>query len=275
MKLKRNGKAVSIFTIKFLVGLLICSPVLLAIMFSFFPNTEIGTIPLKFITKNPTLENFAYVFNNVPIFTYLKNSLIMLVIVIPIQIVLGSLAAYSFAFFDFPLKNALFTIVLSALAIPGEVTIIANYGTVQSMGLTDTYLGLCIISFVDISGMFMLRQHMMSLPPSLWEAARMDGCGHMRYFASVVLPLSKSIIIAKVLNGFIGVYNAYVWPMMVTSTEEMRTIQTGIAGLVRDMYWNPGGALAGAVVSMIIPVAIYIIGLDQIVAGMTAGAVKN
>ena len=121
----------------------------------------------------------------------------------------------------------------------------------------------------------MLRQHMMSLPPSLWEAARMDGCGHMRYFASVVLPLSKSIIIAKVLNGFIGVYNAYIWPMIVTSTEEMRTIQTGIAGLVRDMYWNPGGALAGAIICMVIPVVVYIFGTDQIVSGLTSGAVKS
>lgn len=275
MKAKRKGKAGMIFAVKFLVGLLVCSPVLLAILFSFFPNGEIGTIPLKFITKNPTFENFAYVFHNVPIFTYLKNSLIMLVIVIPVQIILGSLAAYAFAFFEFPLKNALFTLVLSALAIPAEVTIIANYGTVQTLGLMNTYLGLCIISFVDIAGMFMLRQHMMSLPHSLWEAAKMDGCGYMKYFSSVVLPLSRSIIIAKVLNGFIGIYNAYMWPMLVTSDESMRTIQTGIASLVRDMYWNPGGALAGAVVSMIIPVTIYIVGLDQIVAGMTAGAVKS
>ena len=114
----------------------------------------------------------------------------MLVIVIPVQIILGSLAAYAFAFFEFPLKNVLFTLVLSALAIPAEVTIIANYGTVQTLGLMNTYLGLCIISFVDIAGMFMLRQHMMSLPHSLWEAARMDGCGYMKYFSSVVLPLS-------------------------------------------------------------------------------------
>ncbi len=271
MKAKANLSLV----LKILVGFLVCAPVLLAILFSFFPNIEIGTIPLRFVTKNPTIENYIYVFQNVPIFTYLKNSLIMLIITLPVQIIVGALAAYGFSFFNFPLKNLFFTIIVSALAIPGEVIIIANYGTVQSMGLMDTYLGLCIVSFADIAGMFMLRQHMMSLPISLWEAARMDGCGYMKYFSKVVLPLSKSIIAAKVLNGFIGVYNAYIWPMLITSTEEMRTIQTGIAGLIRDMYWNPGGALAGAIVCMIIPVTIYIIGLDQIVAGMTAGAVKS
>jgi hypothetical protein len=83
------------------------------------------------------------------------------------------------------------------------------------------------------------------MPKSLWEAARMDGCSEMRYFIKIVVPLSKSIVAAQVLNSFIWIYNSYLWPLLVTSTENMRTIQTGIANLVRDMYWNPGGALAG------------------------------
>ena len=183
--------------------------------------------------------------------------------------------AYVAAKYKYKFSGFLPKLVLTVMVIPGEVNIIANYMTIQSLGLMDTYAGMTITSLVNISGMFMLRQHMMTLPKSLWEAAKMDGCSEMRYFVKIVVPLSKSIIAAQVLNSFIWIYNSYLWPLLVTSTENMRTIQTGIANLVRDMYWNPGGALAGAIVCMIIPVVIYIIGLDQIVSGLTSGAVKD
>lgn len=271
--MKQNWKENIIVTLKALVGVVYCLPVLLAILFSFHTNEDIGTIPLKFFTEF-SLDNFKYVFEYVPIFTYLKNTAVMLVMIIPVQIILASVVAFSFAFFEFPLKNLLFTVFLMGMMIPAEVNIIANYTTIQNMGLMDNYLGMTIVSFVSISGMFMLRQHMLSLPPSLWEAAKIDGCKEMRYFFSFILPLSKSIIFAQVITSFISVYNSYLWPLMVTSTEDMRTIQTGIANLVRDMYWNPGGALAGAVICMLIPVVMYIFGTDQIVSGLTSGAVK-
>lgn len=258
---------------KILIGIIYCLPVILAVIFAFHSNEDIGTIPLKFFTV-PTLDNFAYVFENVPVFTYLKNTVVMLIIIIPVQIMFASMSAFAFSFFNFPFKKLLFTVFLMGMMIPAEVNIIANYTTIQELGLMDNYLGMTIVSFVSISGMFMLRQHMLSLPTSLWEAAKLDGCKEMRYFVSFILPLSKSIIFAQIITSFISVYNSYLWPLMVTSTEGMRTIQTGIANLVRDMYWNPGGALAGAVVCMVIPVIIYIFGTDQIVSGMTSGAVK-
>lgn len=259
---------------KILVGILYCTPVLMALLFSFHTNEDIGTIPLKFFTP-VTFENFTYVFKNVPVFTYLKNTVMMLIIIIPVQVILGSLTAFTVTFYEFPGRNLIFNLFLTVMVIPGEVNIIFNYMTIQSLNLMDTYLGMTITSFVNISGMFMLRQHMLSLPRSLWEAAKIDGCGELRYFGTVVLPLSKSIIAAQILNSFIWIYNSYLWPLLVTSTEDMRTIQTGIANLVRDMYWNPGGALAGAIICMVIPVIVYIIGLDQIVGGLTSGAVKD
>ena len=259
--------------VKILIGVLYCLPVILAIVFSFYTNEDIGTIPLQFICK-PSVENYKYVFENVPVFTYLKNTVIMLIIIIPVQILFASLVAFAFSFFEFPLKKLLFIVFLMGMMIPAEVNIIANYTTIQNLNLMDNYLGMTVVSFVSISGMFMLRQHMLSLPPALWEAAKIDGCKEMRFFFSFILPLSKSIIFAQVITSFISVYNSYLWPLMVTSTEDMRTVQTGIANLVRDMYWNPGGALAGAVICMLIPIVTYILGTDQIVSGMTSGAVK-
>lgn len=273
--MSRKSKENIAFLGRVLIGILICLPVLLALIMSLHPNEDIGIIPIQIIPKNPTLDNYLYVFQNVKIFTYFKNTVIMLIIIIPIQVVLSSISAYAFAFFDFPGKNLLFSIFVTVMMIPAEVNTIANYMTIQSLDLMDTYLGMTIVSFLNVSTLFMLRQHMMTLPISLWEAAKMDGCGPMKYFFKVVLPLSKNVLAAKVLTSFISVYNAYLWPLMVTSTDDMRTLQTGIAELVRDMYWNPGGALAGAIICMIIPVIVFIFGLDKIVSGLTAGAVKD
>jgi len=261
--------------LKILVGLCIIAPIIMAVLFSFQHNTEIDTVPLTLFTKNPTLENYKYVIQNIPILTYLKNTIIMLLISIPGQIIVGCLAAYGFAFFDFPLKNTLFTIFLAAMMIPGDVVIITNYTTVQNMGLMDTYLGMSIIYLVNVSAMFMLRQHMLSMPKALHEAAKIDGCGDMRYFFSVVMPMSKSIITAQVLTSFMGVYNAYFWPLLITQTDEMRTVQTGVASLLASGSAYYGWVLAGAVLSMIIPIIIYVVGLDKIVEGMAAGAVKS
>ena len=151
-------------TVKILIGILYCAPVLMALLFSFHSNEDIGTIPLKFIPEHPTFDNFIYVFENVPILTYLKNTVMMLIIIIPVQVVLGSLTAFTVTFYEFPGRNLIFNLFLTVMVIPGEVNIISNYMTIQSLDLMDTYLGMTITSFVNISGMFMLRQHMMSLP---------------------------------------------------------------------------------------------------------------
>lgn len=261
--------------LKILIGMCIILPVIMAVLFSFQPNSEIDTVPLTLFTKNPTLENYKYVLENIPVLTYLKNTIIMLIIAIPCQIIFASLAAYGFSFFDFPFKNALFTIFLAVMMIPGDVVIISNYTTVQNMGLMDTYLGMTIIYLVNVSAMFMLRQHMLSMPKALHEAAKIDGCGDMKYFFSVVLPMSKSIIAAQVLSSFMGVYNAYFWQLLVTQTDEMRTVQTGVANLMTSGSSYYGWVLAGAVLSMIIPIIVYTVGLDKIVEGMAAGAVKS
>lgn len=269
MRLKANVGILA----KILLGVLLCFPIVLAVLFSFQTNQEAGTVPLHLFTKNPTLENYQYVFESIPVFTYLKNTVVMLIVCIPAQIILGSLCAYGFSFFEFPLKNALFTLLLMVMMIPGEVVIVTNYMTIQNMGLVNTYAGITITSLVSVSGIFMLRQNMLAMPKELWEAARMDGCGYMQYFYKVVLPLCKSILAALTISSFVTIYNSYFWPLLVTNIDEMRTIQTGLASFI--MVNQYGWILAATCLAMIIPVFLFIFGLDKIVEGMTAGAVKS
>lgn len=262
---------------KILVGLLYIIPVIMGIIFSFHPNSEFARGTLKLLTDEPTLDNYKYIFgaNNFPVLTYLKNTAIMVVICIPCQMILNTVAAYAFSYFEFPFKNLIFTIFLTSMMIPGEVTIISNYITVQQMGLVNTYLGMTITNLTGVGGIFMLRQSMMSLPKELWEAAKMDGCGKLKYLFKCVFPLSKSVISALAINSFIGIYGAYLWPLMVTRSNDMQTIQMGMANLIGGTGSRYGIVLAGAVVSMVIPMAAFVIGQDYIVEGMTAGAVKS
>lgn len=121
----------------------------------------------------------------------------------------------------------------------------------------------------------MLRQNMKSLPKELWEAAKVDGCKEMKYFFKVVLPLSTPVISSMAINSFIGIYNAYFWPMLVTTEDKMRTVQIGMSTLMLSDSLRYGEVLAGAVLCMIIPTIVFLIGQDYIIKGMTAGAVKS
>lgn len=262
---------------KVLVGFLYIAPVIIGVIFSFHPTSHFAKGTLTLFTDEVTLDNYIYVFKNIPTFTYFKNTLIMVLICVPCQILLNTIAAYAFSFFEFPLKNLIFTVFLTSMMIPGEVTIISNYITVQQMGLVNTYLGIAVTSLTGVGGIFMLRQSMMSLPKELWEAAKMDGCGKLGYLFKCVFPLSKSTISALAINSFISIYGAYLWPLMVVRSNEMQTIQMGMVSLMSGMEMGNryGIVLAGAIVSMIIPISAFIFGQDYIVEGMTAGAVKS
>lgn len=261
--------------LKILLGVFYISPIIFAVLFSLQPNEEIGMIPLHLISKNPTIEHYKYVLENVPVLQYLKNTLVMMVICIPCQVIFASLGAYSFAFFDYKGKEVLFSIYLASMMIPGDVVIMSNYMTIQNWGLMNTYIGMSITSLVGVTGIFMLRQNMKSLPKELWEAAKVDGCKEMKYFFKVVLPLSTPVISSMAINSFIHVYNAYFWPMLVTSEDSMRTVQIGMASLMLADSLRYGEILAGAVLCMTIPTIAFLVGQDYIIKGMTAGAVKS
>lgn len=273
--MSRNKKEIAGTLAKIMLGLIYAIPVIMCILFSIQPNTEINTIPNHLIAENPTLENFKYVLENIPVFTYLKNTMIMVLIEVPAQIIIASISAFVFAFFEFKGKNLIFAIYLTTMMVPGETTLISKFMMIRNMGLMNTYLGLTIVSLVGAGSIFMLRQNMMSLPKELWEASVMDGCSELKYFWKVVLPLCKPLIASQAITSFIGVFNSYLWPMMVSTKDEFYTVQVGMAQLIGEASYGYGYVLAGAVLCMIIPLIIYIFTQRYIVAGMTAGAVKS
>jgi len=272
---KKNILSVASYSVKLLIGLAFISPLIIGVMFSIHSETELSQLPLRLIPKVPTLENYAKVFTDVPIFHYLKNSIIVCAVAIVSQIVFASFAAYWFVFFNFPLKNFLWAVILSTMMIPGEVVIITNYVTIQNMGLVNSYAGLFLTSLISGTSIFMMRQYYKQLPKDFKEAAILDGCGDVGFLLEIAMPLSVPTISALAIYQFVHIYNAYFWPLLVTNKDVWRTVQVGVSYLVTGDVEEYGKVIAAAMVAMTPAVIAFIFGQDYIIKGMVSGGIKG
>lgn len=271
--MKRRLKKTIGEVLKIILGIIIMFPLIVMVITAFMPKADVVSAPFQLTLKNATLDNFAYVFKYLQVMTYLKNTFIVIAVCVPVQIITALLAAYGFSYFEFPLKKTIFTLLLMSMMIPGEVVIMTLFKMMVSWNLINTYASLIITHLVSVGAMFMLRQNMLSLPRSLWEAARIDGCGYMRYLVRILAPLCKPLIAARVLESFIFTYNSHLWPLLVTTTNSMKTVQVGVASLTGSQHY--GIVLAAASVVLVIPILLFVFGMDKISEGLTAGAVKS
>ena len=191
------------------------------------------------------------------------------------RMMIASMAAYAFAFFEFKGKNLLFYLVLGTMLIPGDATIVTNYMTVSGMGLVNSYLGIMILYFVSAANIFLMRQNFKTIPKELKEAADIDGCGAFGFYWRILLPIAKPVMATVFISSFVSTWNMYLWPMIITTRNEMRTVQVGITMLNFSEEAAYGATMAGAVIVLIPSLIIFILSQKQIVKGMTAGAVKG
>lgn len=259
-----------------MLGICFIFPVLIAFFFSFLPNNKLLGLPtLQTFFEYFTFENYQWVFQNIPILKYVTNSLQMCLIVIVAQSITACLAAYAFAFFQFKGKDTLFQIMLIAMMVPGEMCTICNFLTVRDMGLLNTMMGLTIVSLISCNAIFMMRQSYLTLPRELREATMVEGCGEVRYMFQFAIPLSIPSIASLAITSFISVFNAYLWPLLVSRSPENYTVQIGMALLVDHETPTYGRQLAGAVLCMLIPIIFFVIFQSYMVKGLTKGAVKG
>lgn len=175
----------------------------------------------------------------------------------------------------FCLANILFYLVLGTMLIPGDATIVTNYMTVSGMGLVNNYLGIMILYFVSAANIFLMRQNFKTIPKELKEAADIDGCSAFGFYWRILLPIAKPVMTTVFISSFVSTWNMYLWPMIITTRNEMRTVQVGITMLNFSEEAAYGATMAGAVIVLIPSIIIFIISQKQIVKGMTAGAVKG
>ena len=274
LRKKRIRKTVLV-CVNILFALFMLFPLLYSVSVSIMPGDELFTMDLNILPSNPTFENYVRAFTQVPLVRFILNSFLVAGCITIGQIITCSLAAFAFSFLEFKRKNFLFMLVMATMMVPGEAVIISNYLTVSSMGILDTYIVLILPSLTSAMGIFLFRQFYMTFPISLYESAKLDGCGNLRFIVKILIPLTKSAIGAMAVYTFINAWNMYMWPLLVTGSEEMRTVQIGISMLNSVDAQSITLMMAGVVAIIIPSMVIFIVGQKQLISGMFSGAVKG
>ncbi len=256
------------------LGAIVLFPIYAIVVNSLSTTTEISN-GFPWFPSSPDWGNYSKAWDEGHFSRYLLNSAIVTIAITAGQVATAILAAYAFAFLSFPLKRTLFVLFIVTLMIPGEVTILQNVATITDWNWKNTYWALVVPFLASGFGAFLLRQAFLQVPDDLREAAFLDGYGHLRFLTRIVVPLTRPAIAAMGLFAFLGAWNQYLWPLLVTSDDRYRTIQNGLSQLGGTSLQEFTTTYAGTVIGFL-PVALLLLLFSkQLVRGLTAGAVKG
>lgn len=237
---------------------------------------EIYTFPPQWIPANPKWSNYVEAWNAVPFGRFYINTIITTFFGVTAEVVLGTMTAYAFVYLPFPRKDLLFLVLLAALMVPIHVTILPNYLTIARLGWLNTYQGIIIPGASVAFGTFLFRQHFLTLPSEILEAARIEGAGHLQLLTRIVLPLSQSILVTVSLLSLVSKWNDFLWPLIVTNQTSMRVLPVGLAYLFSQEGTNQWGIIMAATIFVVLPIlVIFIWAQRHIISGLTAGATKG
>jgi sn-glycerol 3-phosphate transport system permease protein len=256
------------------VALLVLLPLLFALSLSLQGPTIAPTLLPDFSKLD--WSSFSQVFREEPNLTrWIVNSFVVALAVTLGQLITSSLAAYALANINFPGKIAFFFFFLGTVMIPWEATIIPNYLAVTRLGWKDSYQGLIAPFLAGGFGIFLLRQYFLTLPRDLYEAAVLDGCGHLRYLWSILLPLSRPALATLAVYTFLNTWNQYYWPLLIVDHPEWRTTQIGITAFRSSEVTMYNLQMASTIIVMLPTLILLVLGQRQLVRGLTAGALKG
>lgn len=261
--------------LQLLLAALILFPLLYAVNLSFLSLDEVFVRPPVIIPDSLSLYNYEDALRTVPLLRFMLNSLVVSLGIMTGQLLVCSLAAFAFSFFEFKGRQALFMLLLVTMMVPGETILISNYMTIGDLGWYDTYAALILPGVASAFAVFFLRQSFLKMPRDLYESAQIDGCGSLRFFASILIPLSKGPLGALGIYGFINAWNQYLWPLMVTNKTQMRTVQVGIGMLknAEGLNWNM--IMAGITIILLPSFLVFFIGQKRMLSGALSGAIKG
>ena len=256
-------------------ALLVVFPLLWMVSVSFMPRGAASTYPPPLIPTAPTFANYYLLFTKHEAARYMANSALIATIATAIALVLNTMAGYAFAKLRFSGRERIFQLLLGALVIPGQVTMIPLFAIVKYLGLVSTYGGVIIPTMASVFGIFLIRQYAMSLPDELLEAARIDGASEWRIFRSIVVPLLSPILITLGILTFLATWNDFMWPLIVLTEQKLHTLPVALAGLSREHVQDNELMMAGSVIT-IVPVLVLFLALQRYyIAGILAGSVKG
>lgn len=237
---------------------------------------QIYTFPPIWWPTNPRWQNFVDAWEAAPFGHFFFNSIFTTAVTVLIKLVNAVLSAYALVFLRVPGRNVIFIILLAALMVPEQVLVLPNYLTASQLGWVNTYQGLILPNAGVAFGTFLLRQHFLTLPRDILEAAHIEGAGHGHVLWHIALPLSTPVLATVALISTVGRWNDFLWPLIVTNSREMRVLPVGIAFLFQQEGTTQWGIVMAATIFVVAPVLLVFLWAQRyLVAGLTAGAMKG
>jgi len=264
----------------FLYILLIATCALMLLPFFWMVSTSLKThietmkVPIQWLPQSPQWSNYVEALRVAPFGRYFFNSFVIAITTTVGEVILTVFAAYAFAKMRFFGKNALFAILLGTLMIPGQMLLIPNYVTMYRFGWLDKYQALIIPWLASVFAIFLLRQFFRAIPDELWDSARIDGCRRLRYVLQIVVPNSKPALLTVAVLKFLGSWNAFLWVLIMTTSQKMRTVPVGLSLYSTEMGTAYEQLMAASVVAIIPILIIFFVAQKQFIQGVARTGIK-
>lgn len=273
---RRVAKSLLLYLMVALCVATICAPLFWMVAASFKTRQEIYTLPVSWLPGELHWKNYRQAWTAVPFERYFINSLVTTVLGSGLKVANGVLTAYALVFLRFPRKDIIFLGILAALMVPEQVVLIPNFVLVSELNWVNTYQGIIIPGGGVAFGTFLMRQHFLTLPKEVIEAARMDGAGHLRMLWTIVLPMSRPTLVTFTLITVVAKWNEYVWPLLVATDDKVRTLPLGLTQLQNSEGQTQWGVVMAGAVLVIVPILVLFVWAQRhVVEGLTAGSVKG
>lgn len=249
-------------------------PVLWLVLGSFKTPTELSQRPPSLLPESFGLDNYTEALTRFDFGTYLMNSVIVTIAATVLTLLINSMAAYALAKYNFRGRNALFLLTLATIMIPLQVILIPVYQVVASLGLVNTLWGLIIPAAATPTGVFILRQYMLSIPDELIEAARVDGAGELKIFLRIILPVCRPALAVVAILSIMWRWNDFLWPLVVAQSESVYTLPVALARFTAQETVPFNLIIAMSVVSILPVIILFLFFQKQITTGIANTGIK-
>ncbi|HEV8579823.1 MAG TPA: carbohydrate ABC transporter permease [Thermoanaerobaculia bacterium] len=258
-----------------LLALLTAFPLLWMISASFMPTGEAMSLPARLLPSRPTLEHYGTLFSRLDLGRTFGNSLFLATTITAVSLLCNSMAGYAFAKLRFRGRGRLFAILLATLIVPPQVTVLPLFLEIRSLGLVNSFGGILVAAIATVFGIFLIRQFAVGIPDELLDAARLDGASELRIYWTLVLPLLRPILVTLGVFTFLTSWNDFMWPLIVLTDQSKYTLPVALANLSGEHVLDTELMMAGAVVTVLPGLLVFLALQRQYVEGIVMGSIKE
>jgi len=258
-----------------LLALVSLAPLAWMVSVSFMPTGEASHFPPPLLPSQATLDAYHELFERTGMARNFGNSLLVSVAITALSLLVNTMAGYAFAKLKFRGRERIFQLLLAALVIPAQVAMLPLFLMMKQLHLVNSYGGVIVPALATVFGIFLVRQYARSVPDELLEAARIDGAGELRIFFQIVLPMLKPVLVTLSIFTFMAAWNDFMWPLIVLTDQEHYTLPVALASLSREHIQDVEMMMAGAVITVLPVLLLFLLLQRYYIQGLLLGSVKG